>query len=323
MFPLYDHNPTKRMPVFTILFILLNVLVQWKMSQLTDVTAVKVICERGFISNRLTRLDNPQPLVVTVELDGAQNPPQQRRFRQQRFPPPAPAPRTVQVQLSTDSGAVFLTLLTMMFLHGGWFHLISNMWMLWIFGNNIEDRLGHIVFIAFYLLGGVLSTLAQWTTNPVSETPMVGASGAVAATLGAYAITFPWAKVKTLVFVGIPLLLDMPALVVLGVWLIFETVMGFAVLQMPMEAGVAHWAHIGGFVAGACIMPLLSIGSDPTDTDWRGEVNEQFDFSGGKASTVGPKEQPQPAQPPQPDRRDLRHLDDDSPFQDFSDPRFR
>ncbi len=316
MFPLYDFNPTRRTPIFTILLIVINVVVQWKMSQLDDVTSIKVFCERGFISNRLTRVDNPQPLIVTIELDGANQQRQQRRRRQFQ-PPPVVARRSVQVQLSTDMGSVYLTLLTMMFLHGSWFHLISNMWMLWVFGNNIEDRLGHIVFIAFYLLGGVVATLAQWAIDPSSEIPMVGASGAVAAALGAYAITFPWTKVKTLVFIGIPLLLNLPALVVLGVWLVFETVMGFAVLQMPAEAGVAHWAHIGGFIAGVCIMPLLSIGSDPAGENWRDEVNQQFDFSGGKTPEADTPAQPKPG------RGDARHLDDDNPFGQFSDPRFR
>jgi membrane associated rhomboid family serine protease len=276
LFPLFDHNPTRRAPVITILLILVNLGVHWRVSQLPELEFVRVLCERGFVPNRLTRVDNPQPLIITLDLQD-----EVRQPRRRGRPPQAqaPEPRAVRVQLSTDSGAVFLTLFTTMFLHGGWFHLLSNMWMLWVFGNNIEDRLGSIVFVAFYLVGGIIATLAQWAIDPTGETPMVGASGAVAAALGAYALTFPWAKVRTLVFIGFPFLMDLPALLVLGAWLVLETIMGVVAVQMAMEVGVAHWAHIGGFVAGACIMPLLSIGSSPPGEDWRKEAEQQFDFS--------------------------------------------
>src|SRR3989337_1493039 len=105
-----------------------------------------------------------------------------------------------------------------MFMHGGWIHLITNMWMLWIFGNNIEDRLGHLLFVAFYLVGGLLATFCHWVTDPNSTMPVVGASGAVAAVLGGYAVTYPTAKVRTLIFLVFIMVVDLPALVVLGLW---------------------------------------------------------------------------------------------------------
>lgn len=176
--------------------------------------------------------------------------------------------------------------------------------MLWVFGNNIEDRLGHFAFIAFYLVGGIVATLAQWATDPASQTPMVGASGAVAATLGAYALTYPWAKVRTLVFIGLPLLLDLPALLVLGTWLVLETVMGAVAMQMQLEVAVAHWAHIGGFIAGAAIMPLLTLGIPPPGEDWQREADGQFKFQHGS-----------PLEMPRSRKDEEREL--------FDDPRFR
>jgi membrane associated rhomboid family serine protease len=165
-----------------------------------------------------------------------------------------------------------------MFLHGGWAHLLMNMWMLWIFGNNIEDRLGHFVYLAFYMMGGIVATLVFWVSGPNVTMPVVGASGAVAAVLGAYAITFPTAKVRTLVFFILIAVIDLPALVLLGVWFMLQVFSGFMGLWGVAMEPVAFWAHIGGFVAGMILMPLLSLGASPPGTDWRKETEEQFRF---------------------------------------------
>jgi membrane associated rhomboid family serine protease len=147
------------------------------------------------------------------------------------------------------------TLVTSQFLHGGWLHLGGNMLYLWIFGNNVEDRFGRVRFLLFYILGGVVAGLSQVAIDPTSSVPTIGASGAIAATLGAYLVLFPRARVTTLVFLGFFYqLIDIPAIVVLGFWFVLQLIDGLASLG-PVQAGggVAFFAHIGGFVAGALV----------------------------------------------------------------------
>ncbi|GAB5603765.1 rhomboid family intramembrane serine protease [Thermus sp. FJN-A] len=144
-------------------------------------------------------------------------------------------------------------LLTSMFLHGGLFHLLSNMWFLWVFGDNVEDRMGHGRFLLFYLLGGVAAALAQGFFMPSSFTPMIGASGAVSAVLGAYYAFFPRAYVVSVVFLVFPLFLTFPAAVYLGYWALLQLLQGL--LGLP---GVAWWAHLGGFLFGVLLAPRLA-----------------------------------------------------------------
>jgi len=156
-----------------------------------------------------------------------------------------------------DSARGFLT---SMFIHSGWLHLIGNMWYLWIFGDNVEDRLGHVGFLFFYLLGGVVAMLFQVFTSPQSLVPTVGASGAIAAVLGAYLACFPRARVTTFVPLFIlPMFFDFPAILVLGFWFVIQLFSGVAALgvQTQASAGVAWWAHIGGFVAGMVLIRVL------------------------------------------------------------------
>lgn len=263
LFPLYDRNPHFRFPWVTLLLIGANVFFFWQSVQLGDRGYIQTVYEHGFIPQRLTRLGEEKPVAIEREIkDGQGN------------------PAMLTAELSTDPSEVYPTLVTMMFLHGGWFHLISNMWMLWVFGNNIEDRLGKFIFALFYLLSGLIAVLAQWAIDPMSTQPVIGASGAVAGVLGAYLLTFPSAKVRTLLFLGFPLLLDMPAYLVLGAWFILQVVAGVQGLGAPADANVsvAFWAHIGGFVAGIILMPLLAIGAAPPGEDWQSESQEMFDF---------------------------------------------
>jgi membrane associated rhomboid family serine protease len=148
-----------------------------------------------------------------------------------------------------------LTLVTSQFLHGGWLHLLGNMLYLWIFGNNVEDRFGRLGFVVFYLLGGVLAGLSQVAVDPGSTVPTIGASGAIAATLGAYFVLFPRARVTTLVFLGFFYqLIDVPAVFVLGFWFVLQLIDGLASLGATQSGGgVAFFAHIGGFIAGAVV----------------------------------------------------------------------
>jgi membrane associated rhomboid family serine protease len=147
-------------------------------------------------------------------------------------------------------------ILTSLFLHGGWLHLLGNMLFLWIFGNNVEDRLGRPLFLLFYLAGGIAAALTQVAIDPTSTLPVIGASGAIAATLGAYIVLFPRARILSLVFLGFFYqLIEVPALLVLGFWFVLQLIDGIASLGLSSatEGGVAFFAHIGGFVAGLLI----------------------------------------------------------------------
>ncbi len=144
-------------------------------------------------------------------------------------------------------------ILTSMFLHGGLFHILSNMWFLWIFGDNVEDRLGHGRFLLFYLLGGVAAALAQGMMDPASPVPMIGASGAVSAVLGGYYVLFPRAYVVALVWFILPFTLALPAGFYLGYWALLQLLQGLA--GVP---GIAFWAHLGGFLFGAFTVRALA-----------------------------------------------------------------
>jgi len=147
-----------------------------------------------------------------------------------------------------------------MFLHGGWFHLISNMWWLWIFGDNVEDRLGHLRFLFFYVLSGLLAGVAHTAFNLHSALPAVGASGAVAGVLGAYLVIFPHARIQTLVpFFLYYEIVELPAMVVLSFWFFAQFLNGTAAIAITSATGgVAWWAHIGGFLAGIALLFLLA-----------------------------------------------------------------
>jgi membrane associated rhomboid family serine protease len=154
--------------------------------------------------------------------------------------------------------AAFLPTLTSMFLHGSWMHVIGNMWFLWIFGDNIEDHLGHFKYLLFYLLSGLGAAFAQVILNPHSRVPTVGASGAIAGVLGAYFLLYPRAKV--LIWFPIFFFFYLPAWVTLGYWFAMQFVSGAATSianYSETSGGVAFWAHVGGFVAGIVLIKLF------------------------------------------------------------------
>jgi len=155
-------------------------------------------------------------------------------------------------------GQAFFPLLSSMFLHGGWLHLIGNMWYLWIFGDNVEDRLGHLRFLLFYVLCGLIGNFAHYLFNTGSALPAIGASGAVSGVLGAYLISYPRARILVL----LPLFffwqfIELPALVVLGFWLVLQFLNGAASLAHGAGGGVAWWAHVGGFLGGILIFLIF------------------------------------------------------------------
>ncbi|HXE73705.1 MAG TPA: rhomboid family intramembrane serine protease [Candidatus Nitrosotenuis sp.] len=149
---------------------------------------------------------------------------------------------------------------TSMFLHGGWMHLIGNMLYLFIFGDNVEDRFGHAGYLVFYLLCGLAATGTQFATDPGSTIPNIGASGAIAGVLGAYLVMFPGARVTTLVFTFFITVVEIPALVLLGLWFVMQFFSGLGSLGSLHEGGVAYWAHVGGFVAGLVLVKLFDRG---------------------------------------------------------------
>jgi membrane associated rhomboid family serine protease len=152
-----------------------------------------------------------------------------------------------------------LSLFSSMFMHGGFLHLAGNMLYLWIFGDNVEDKLGHVKFIIFYLLCGLAATLTHVLTTPNSQIPMVGASGAIAGVLGAYMIRFPRARILTLIFFGLFIrIVRIPALFVLGFWFILQLLYGLPSLG-SVGGGVAWFAHVGGFIAGIFLFKLFAI----------------------------------------------------------------
>ncbi len=168
-------------------------------------------------------------------------------------------------------GAALVPAFTSMFLHGGWAHVLGNMWFLFIFGDNVEGRLGHWPFLGFYLLCGLAAATAQYALAPTADMPTIGASGAIAGVLGAYLVCWPRARVLTLVPLFIIFyFMELPAAVVLGFWIVLQFLQGAASLGVRFaHGGVAYGAHVGGFVLGALLIKLLPV-HRPTGRTRRG-----------------------------------------------------
>lgn len=165
------------------------------------------------------------------------------------------------------SSADFTPFFTSIFLHGSWWHVIGNMWLLWIFGDNIEDRMGPLRFLCFYLLCGLVAGLLQVIANPFSTIPAVGASGAIAGVMGAYFFLYPFARVVMWVFF-LPLFVEIPAIAFLGAWVIFQLYKVTSGLGASEHyADVAWWGHLGGFIAGMLIHRLFMFGNAGMQTE--------------------------------------------------------
>ena len=160
----------------------------------------------------------------------------------------------------------FFNVLTSMFLHGGWMHVLGNMWFLWIFGDNVEDILGHGKFLLFYLLCGVAAAMTQVFVDPASRVPVVGASGAIAGVMGAYMVKFPQSRINTLIFYIFITTIEVPAWVMLIYWFFIQLVSGVGSLGAQVsQGGTAFLAHVGGFVAGICLIYLMR----PKERYWK------------------------------------------------------
>jgi len=243
LFPFHDDNPTERTPVVTYALIVINLAAFLATYRLPSVERQLLVCRRGFVPARIGQLVEPKPITVPVD----------RLIR--RGPHGGLEVTHGSLRLQPIPREIIASLVTCMFLHAGWMHLLGNMWFLWIFGNNVEDRLGAVLFLGVYLLGGILASGSHWMVEPGSTSPVIGASGAVATVLGAYAVTWPWARVRTLVFLFVFItIIDLPALLVLGAWFVGQLLAG----GRDVGGNVAWWAHIGGFVGGVVMMPLVS-----------------------------------------------------------------
>jgi membrane associated rhomboid family serine protease len=164
---------------------------------------------------------------------------------------------------------VYAPIVSSMFLHGSLAHFAGNMLFLWIFGDNVEDRLGHVGYALFYLAGGVVASLAHVLAGPASTVPTIGASGAIAAVMGAYMLLYPRAHIQTMViFVVIVRIVSVPAVVWLGIWFVFQIIAGAQSSGVPGQGGVAWWAHAGGFAFGAATALVLGRGPRPEVETW-------------------------------------------------------
>ncbi len=172
----------------------------------------------------------------------------------------------VPARLIADPAGNFLTIFTAMFMHAGWLHLLGNMLYLWIFGDNVEDRLGHGKFLIFYLLCGIAATFAQVFVNQNSTVPNLGASGAIAGVLAAYLLMFPRARVRVLMWMFV---IPLPAIIVIGFWALLQFASGFGAIagQSADAGGIAYMAHVGGFIAGLVLSPMM--GGLSQQTGWR------------------------------------------------------
>ncbi|HMD80773.1 MAG TPA: rhomboid family intramembrane serine protease [Anaerolineales bacterium] len=164
----------------------------------------------------------------------------------------------IPAELMSNSQEEWLTIFTSMFLHGGWFHLLSNMWVLYIFGDNIEDRVGSLRYLVFYLLSGVAAAFLQIFVVQGSSDPMIGASGAIAGVLGAYLISFPGARIASLVpILFIFTIVEIPAIIFLIFWFVSQLYSGLFTMQGGAASGIAWWAHIGGFIFGLIMISFF------------------------------------------------------------------
>ncbi len=231
MFPLRDINPTVRRSVMTVALVAANAAV-WMLVQGwgEPEPLIRSICTWGLIPAELL----------------------------QRLPPGTAIPISRQYLCVLEAEPNWWTLLTSMFLHGGWLHILGNMWFLWIFGDNVEDAMGPVRFLAFYLLCGLGAAAAQIASNPWSPVPMVGASGAIGGVMGAYAVLFPWHPVETLFLFGFwARVVVLPAIAMLGYWFLLQ-LLGSLVSGGPASGGVAFWAHVGGFLSGVALVRVFA-----------------------------------------------------------------
>jgi membrane associated rhomboid family serine protease len=230
--PYHDENKTQTFALVTYAFIAVNVLA-WLFIQGagTSPALPASVCNFGLIAGELT---GAVPPGTSIELGEG-------------------------MLCVVEGGRNVLNIFTSMFMHGSWLHLIGKMWFLYLFGNNIEDSMDHLRFLVFYLVSGVAAALVQVFLTPASTLPMVGASGAISGVMGGYLVLYPRVRVFTFVPIGFFLMsVALPAWTMLIYWLVIQVLGGFTAIAGARSGGVAFWAHIGGFVAGAVLVKLFA-----------------------------------------------------------------
>ena len=233
--PLFDDNPTGRWPIVTWMIIACCILIFFYQISLPEIQSLAFILQYATIPAVVTG-----QAVLPVEYSG--------------LPPSA-------------------TLISSVFLHGGWMHIAGNMLFLWIYGDNVEERMGHFKFLAFYLICGIVASISHVLISPNDTSPLIGASGAIAGVMGAYLLMFPRAKIRVLVIILVFIRwIYLPAFVVLGSWLLLQIFA--APSSLSAEGGVAYFAHLGGFIAGLALTPLFKksdtvlLPKSETPPDW-------------------------------------------------------
>jgi rhomboid family protein len=246
--PLRDANPTKRFPVVTLALIAANVAVflLWQPSFGTQLEQDTFYFCHAEIPWEVSHQEN----LARGGLDA-------RAALDADLGPGAGVEVQTLVQQECPDKSWWLAIFVAMFLHGGWFHIAGNMLFLWIFGNNVEDRLGYVVYPLFYVLGGLAASGLQLAFAPDSTIPSLGASGAIGAILGAYIVLFPRARVLTLIIFFFITVVEIPAGVVLAIWFVLQLFSGVGELGADVGGGVAYWAHVGGFAFGALVAWLF------------------------------------------------------------------
>jgi membrane associated rhomboid family serine protease len=257
-FPLSDDNRDRlSTPIVTIVFIVLNVLVFVFLQGMGE--------NLGF-----TYAFSTVPAEI---LSGEDKVSESHR---ERIRTPDGVVEMVVPGLQPTPGSVYLTLLTSMFMHGGWAHLLGNMWFLWIFGDNIEDDLGRFRYVLFYLLAGLLASLTHVFMSRAGDAAMIpslGASGAISGVMGAYLVMHPQRQVTVLLF---RMVTQVPGFVAVGMWFVFQVINGLGMLG-GAHSGVAYGAHIGGFVAGAALISLFMLGRPRVPTNGHGFTSDSFE----------------------------------------------
>lgn len=226
LFPIGDDNPRRTRPIVTLLLIAAMVGIWIFVQQAgTGMAMARSVCELGMIPGELTGRATGA-LVPIGDRYGC----------------------------VVGDDPAWHTLVTSMFVHGGWFHLLGNVWFLWLFGDNVEDALGHVTSGAFYLTCGVAAAMTQLWVDPASPVPMIGASGAISGVMGAYVVLFPRVQVRVVaLLVFFVTFLRVPALFALGYWFVLQLLGGIPQLVGSSTAGVAFWAHVGGFATGVVL----------------------------------------------------------------------
>ena len=271
MIPLKDNIPTARFPVVTVVLIAINVAFmvwQWTFPTDPQLNAIGLgeidqsSLEYGAIPYRITNPSEKQDCSIGAVNDQGEAGvvcPGTTEFAEARARGEA-NPGVALIPL--EQAAWFITLLTSMFMHGGILHIAGNMLFLWVFGNNIEDALGRLKFVLFYLAAGLAAVYSQAALDPGSTVPTIGASGAVAGVLGAYALLHPQARVLTLIFIiFFVTLIEIPALVLLAIWFVLQFIPALGQVATPEPGGgegIAYFAHVGGFIFGLATIKLLA-----------------------------------------------------------------